>query len=320
MRSRSRSSAGGLVVLALTALAMCGCGSSASGGDASSAGTRTKTNAKVAAEVPDGVKAKGMLTVAADATYPPNEFVASDRHTVVGMDPDLARALAGTMGLKVKIVNATFDSILPGLAVAASTTSGCLGFTDTKAREQTVDFVTYFSAGTSFFVDAHRTAPRSRSSPTSAGTGRRSRRARPRPDDATAQAKRCSAAGKAGRERRSSSRTRTAANLALSSGRAEVGMADSPVAAWLVKKSTGRVQGRRRDLRHRSLRGRDPEGDRHGPADSQRDEDRHGERQYRAILQKWGLASRSDRRPDPQQRSSGRRDGLRDRARAPGVP
>ena len=33
--------------------------------------------------------------------------------------------------------------------------------------------------------------------------------------------------------------TQTAANLALSSGRAQVGMADSPVAAYQVKQSSG---------------------------------------------------------------------------------
>ena len=34
----------------------------------------------------------------------------------IGMDADLAKALGSVMGLKVKVVNATFDSIIPGLA------------------------------------------------------------------------------------------------------------------------------------------------------------------------------------------------------------
>ena len=34
------------------------------------------------------------LTVAADATYAPDEFIASDGKTVIGMDADLAKAIA----------------------------------------------------------------------------------------------------------------------------------------------------------------------------------------------------------------------------------
>ena len=53
------------------------------------------------------------------------------------------------MGLKVKVVNATFDSIIPGLA-AGKYDMGASSFTDTKEREKTVDFVDYFTAGKSF--------------------------------------------------------------------------------------------------------------------------------------------------------------------------
>lgn len=38
----------------------------------------------VAAMVPASVKSKGTYTVAADASYPPDEFRASDGHTVEG--------------------------------------------------------------------------------------------------------------------------------------------------------------------------------------------------------------------------------------------
>src|ERR1700731_2579979 len=55
---------------------------------------------KVAAEVPTAIKKNGMVVVAADATYAPNEFVAANGKTVVGMDADLAAALGSVMGLK----------------------------------------------------------------------------------------------------------------------------------------------------------------------------------------------------------------------------
>src|SRR6185437_15947044 len=71
--------------------------------------------------------------------------------TVIGMDADLAKALGDVMGLKISVVNATFDSIIPGLA-SGKYDLGMSSFTDTKEREKTVDFVTYFIAGTSFFT------------------------------------------------------------------------------------------------------------------------------------------------------------------------
>ena len=49
------------------------------------------------------------------------------------------------MGVRLKLVNAPFDSILPGLA-AGKYDIGFSSFTDTKEREKAVDFVTYFSA------------------------------------------------------------------------------------------------------------------------------------------------------------------------------
>ena len=107
--------------------------------------------ASIAAQVPAKIKAKGTLTVAADATYAPDEFVANDGHTVIGMDPDLVTALAEVMGLKANFINETFAGIIPGLQ-AGKYDMGASSFTDTKARQKVVDFVTYFSSGTSFYT------------------------------------------------------------------------------------------------------------------------------------------------------------------------
>ena len=45
-------------------------------------------------------------------------------------------------------MNATFDTIIPGLQ-SGKYDVGMSSFTDTKAREKQVNFVDYFSAGTS---------------------------------------------------------------------------------------------------------------------------------------------------------------------------
>jgi polar amino acid transport system substrate-binding protein len=189
--------------------------------------------------VPASIKSKGTLTVAADASYAPNEFVASDGHTVIGMDADLTKALAGVMGLKANISNVTFDAIIPGLA-AGKYDLGASSFTDTKAREKTVDFVDYFVAGTSFYTKAsgglsvsgladlcgHTVAVEK-------GTTEQT--------DAQSQSAKCKKAGKPAVTVLVFN-DQNGANLALSSGRAQLVMADSPVAAYAVKQANGQFK------------------------------------------------------------------------------
>jgi ABC-type amino acid transport substrate-binding protein len=105
-------------------------------------------------KLPAAVKSGGTLTVAADASYAPDEFLASDGKTVIGMDADLADAIGKVLGLKVTVTNVSFDAIIPALQDGRYDL-GMSSFTDTADREKSVDFVTYFSAGTSFYVAAN---------------------------------------------------------------------------------------------------------------------------------------------------------------------
>src|SRR5438105_11011316 len=144
------------VILGIAAIAACGSSSSSSSSSSTGTGTSssaTAANPSVEKLVPAALKSKGTLTVASDASYAPNEFIGPDGHTVVGMDPDLMKALGAVMGLKVKVVNVTFASIIPGMA-AGKYDVGASSFTDTKAREKTVDFVTYLAVGEAFLTKA----------------------------------------------------------------------------------------------------------------------------------------------------------------------
>jgi polar amino acid transport system substrate-binding protein len=229
-----------VATLASAATLIGGCGSSGSSSEATStpAGSAAK-NAAAAKLVPAAIKSKGTLRVAADATYPPNESIAKDGKTVVGMDADLAKAIGGALGLKVSVVNGTFDSIIPGLA-SGKYDLGMSSFTDTKEREKTVDFVTYFTAGTSFYV-------KSQGGPLVTGLadlcGRRVavEKGTTQAADVTAQSKKCVAAGKPA-VKLSVFPDQNGANLAINSGRADIGMADSPVAAYQVSKSGGQFK------------------------------------------------------------------------------
>ena len=235
-----------IAAVLLVAVLAAGCGSSKKSSSSTTTGTTTSTSttasggadAKVVALVPSKYKSK-TLKVAADATYAPNEFVATNGHTVVGMDPDLAKALAGVMGIKVAVVNASFDSIIPGLS-SGKYDLGMSSFTDTKARQKVVDFVTYFSAGTSFYVKASG-GPTINALADLCGHTVGVERGTTQADDATAQSAKCKAAGKPG-VKVSVYPDQNAANLSISSGRAQVGMADSPVAAYIVKQSNGQFK------------------------------------------------------------------------------
>jgi len=249
MTRRISRAAASVAVLAIAAAITAGCGSSnnnttsapaSTGGAASTTGTgSTGADQKVASEVPASVKSKGTLTVAADASYAPNEFIATDGHTVEGMDADLAQALAGVMGLKAKVVNATFDSIIPGLA-AHKYDLGMSSFTDTKEREKTVNFVTYFSAGTSFYEKASG-GPAITDLSSLCGTTVAVEKGTTQATDSTGQSKKCTSAGKKP-VKVLTFNDQNGANLAITSGRAQVGMADSPVADYQVKKSNGQFK------------------------------------------------------------------------------
>jgi polar amino acid transport system substrate-binding protein len=229
---------------AIAAFGLTACGSdnddsSSTSGSSAPAATTTTSSSASTISVPDAIKSKGTLTVAADASYAPNEFIGDDGKSVEGMDVDLANGIGKALGLKVEVKNAGFDSIIPGLA-AKKYDLGMSSFTDTKEREATVDFVTYFSAGTSFYTKA------------SGGTDVQGlddlcgktvavEKGTTQADDSTAQSKKCKSAGKAA-VKVSQFPDQNGANLAIQSGRAQLGMADSPVAAYQVKQSNGQFK------------------------------------------------------------------------------
>jgi polar amino acid transport system substrate-binding protein len=226
----------GLPALALLALAGCGSSNSSTTTSTTSSVASSSANAAIAAQVPAAIKSKGTLTVASEAQYAPNEFIAPDGHTIIGMDADLLTALGEVMGLKVKLVNSNFETIIPGLA-AGRYDLGASSFTDTKEREKTVDFVDYFKAGISFYAKS------------SASTGVKTvadlcgktvavEKGTVEQEEATKQSGKCTKEGKKSVNVLAFP-GQNPVNLAIASGRAEVGMADSPVVAYQVKLSKG---------------------------------------------------------------------------------
>jgi polar amino acid transport system substrate-binding protein len=234
--TRSSFAVAGIITAAL-AISACGSDDSSSSTSTSTATGITATkDAAIAATVPSKISSAGTLSVASDASYAPMEFVKDGTKDIVGADVDLATALGQVMGLKADVQNATFDAIIPGLA-SGKYDIGMSSFTDTKEREATVDFVTYFEAGTSFFGKKGGPAPDGLAD--LCGLSVAVQKGTTQADDATAQAEKCPADKKL---------TllvfpdQNGANSAVVSGRAQISMADSPVAAYQVTESNGQLE------------------------------------------------------------------------------
>ena len=232
--------------LAIAVIALgAGCGSSNNNSSTSGSKTLTATpginlqpDSKIVGELPAKVKSSGELTVAADATYPPDEFIATDGKTVIGMDADMAKAIAQLMGLTPKISNVTFDDIIPALA-AGRYDLGMSSFTDTKEREAVVDFVDYLTAGTAIFVKSG--SEKFTSLDALCGHTVAAEKGTTQQDDIANQDKKCKSEGKPGVTGQIFP-DQNQVNLAVTSGRADAAMADSPVAAYIAEKSNGQLE------------------------------------------------------------------------------
>lgn len=157
-RRPARAITGALLAAALTALAACSSSGSdtaasppAPAGSAAGSAAGGTESAALHNELPAAVRAKGSITVATDASYPPMESVASDGTTIVGLEPALGQAIGNVLGINFKFTNVTFDGIIPAL-LAGRFDISMTDMLDTKARQQQMDFVTYLAEGDSFLV------------------------------------------------------------------------------------------------------------------------------------------------------------------------
>jgi polar amino acid transport system substrate-binding protein len=101
--------------------------------------------------LPPSVLAEGVLRVATDASYAPASSFAKDGRTIIGFEPDLGAQLAAMLGVKVVFTNSSFAG-LPHLLMSGRTDLIMSAMTDTVDREKLIDFVDYFSAGTTLVV------------------------------------------------------------------------------------------------------------------------------------------------------------------------
>lgn len=121
----------------MAAALLCGCGDSKST-DTAEGSTEAAGEATVST-VTDGV-----LTMATNAYFPPYEYY--EGNEIVGIDVEIAQAIADKLGLELKIEDMEFDSIITGVQTGKYD-MGLAGMTVTEERLQTINFSDTYATG-----------------------------------------------------------------------------------------------------------------------------------------------------------------------------
>jgi len=234
---------------AALAVVLAGCGAGGSGNGSSAAPTSagaaassalpapTKDDA-LAAKVPQSVAADGKIVFGTDASYPPNEFTGPDGTTIVGMDVDLGTAVAQKLGLTAEFQNSAFPGIIPGIQ-GGKYELGMSSFSINPERVQTVDMVSYFSAGTQW--STKKGNPNHIDPNNACGAKVAVQKATVQADDVTARSKKCTAAGKKAIQV-DQYQGQDQATAAVVSGKDQAMLADSPVIAYGVVQTNGQME------------------------------------------------------------------------------
>lgn len=87
---------------------------------------------------------KQTLVMATEATFEPYEYYDGDE--IVGIDVEIARAIAEKLGKELEVVDVEFDSIIPGVQ-AGKYDFGAAGMTVTEERKNEVNFTDSYATG-----------------------------------------------------------------------------------------------------------------------------------------------------------------------------
>ena len=103
---------------------------------------------KDSGESEDGGKAD-KLVMATNAEFPPYEYHEGDE--IVGIDAEIAEAIAEELGMELEIEDMAFDSIIPAVT-AGKADIGVAGMTVTEDRKESVDFSEPYTTATQVVI------------------------------------------------------------------------------------------------------------------------------------------------------------------------
>lgn len=141
------------LILAVMMAVFCfaGCGSEDKKNDENNAPAASEAPAQKDAEEvknveADGknVKTDGVLKMGTNAAFPPYEFKEGEKF--VGIDVEIAKAIAEKLGKELEIVDMEFDSIIPAVN-GGEVDMGIAGMTVTDERLEQVEFSSSYATG-----------------------------------------------------------------------------------------------------------------------------------------------------------------------------
>lgn len=228
-----------LALTATAALALTGCTTNTEGPEDSGEPRQEvslETDDEIAALVPAEIREKGVLVIGTNPPYAPNEFK-NERGEIVGFDIDVMNAAAQLMGLRPEFRESDFEKIIPAIE-GGTMDMGASSFTVNDERLQTVDFVTYFEAGIQWASAAGTDVDPDDACGLSVAVQRTTVSDQ---EDVPARSEACVAAGNPPIEKVQFD-SQDEASTAVALGKVDAMSADSPISAYAVKQSEGKMQ------------------------------------------------------------------------------
>ena len=225
-----------VAALAASALLLTGCVDNSTPTPSSEPQAVVEVDKAAQALLPAEIASAGVLEVGIDPTYPPNEYK-NDAGDIVGWEVDLFNDIAAKLGLTANYNQSTFDNIIPGIETSKYSV-GVSSFFDKVERQQVVDMVSYFTAGSQFAGRAGETISTDNlcglKVAAQNGTAQYL-------EDIPAMSKVCTDAGNDAITLLGFDTQDQATNAVLVS-KADVFVADSPVTQFAVKQNDGKLQ------------------------------------------------------------------------------
>lgn len=135
------------VLALIAATAMCLATLTACGGNDAASSASANGSAATSAEDANGaytLAKDGVLTMATNAYFPPYEYYEGEK--IVGIDAEIAGAVAEKLGLELKIEDMEFDSIITAVQTGKADI-GFAGMTVTEERLKNIDFSESYAQG-----------------------------------------------------------------------------------------------------------------------------------------------------------------------------
>jgi polar amino acid transport system substrate-binding protein len=134
------------------AAVLAGCGSSGAKKEATTGNTKaeaTKADTSEAEKTAESEAAGGKLIMVTNAEFPPYEY--HDKNEIVGIDADIAKAIAEKCGMELEIKDMAFDSLIPAIQSGKADFTAA-GMTVNEDRLKNVDFTDTYAKATQVII------------------------------------------------------------------------------------------------------------------------------------------------------------------------